>query len=104
VLLVGSNDEGTAKATVEEPFDLTAEGFEHLTQRFASRHPLEQLHFSREQTLRPPEIIDIDMHGYPANEVALCVTARSIPSERPPIGAVLMTHAELVVPSSACRH
>ena len=103
VLVVGCNDENIAEATGAELFHVTAERVQNLTQWFASRHPLEHLHFGRKQILRPFQIVDINLERYIADDVALRVTDGDASRARPPIGAVRIEHAKLLVHHLAGR-
>ncbi len=91
------------EATAAELFYLTAECVENLSQCFPSRNPLEHLHFSREQILRPFQIVDVNLERYIADDVALCVEDGDAPCARPPIGAVRVEHAKLLVEHLARR-
>jgi hypothetical protein len=70
---------------------------------FPSRYVLEQLHFSREQIFRPFQIVDVNLERHVADDVALCVPDGNAPRARPPIDAVRVEHAKLLVKQIARR-
>jgi hypothetical protein len=88
VLPVRSDNQDAAKTTAAQLFHVTAEGVQNLAQWFASRRHLKQLHFSGKQSLRPFQIVDVNLARYIEDDVAVCITDGDASCARPPIGAI----------------